>query len=269
MKAIFNILAILAIGAGVFFSYDLSHKFQGQQELRLKAVAENKTTTENAVKTEADLKEEQAGLKKAQDEQQITEQAISALKATESSSKRDLTAKDAELAEQKTQFADLDKAIAEINNILKGLGTDVTLENLPEKVKELENKKLDLQKKKEELATLTEAASKKREGQQDETGRLADTKAKRDARIRKNSLETVITAVNQEWGFVMVGAGASTGFSPQTKLLVERDGRMIGKLQPTSIEPNQTLADIDFDSLAAGVRLQPGDRVILAEPAAN
>ena len=42
-----------------------------------------------------------------------------------------------------------------------------------------------------------------------------------------------------------------------------------GVTVPTSIEPNQTLADIDFDSLAEGVRLQAGDRVILAEPATN
>lgn len=269
MKAIFNILAILAIGAGVFFSYDLSSKFKGQQEIRLKAVADNKKTTDDAVRTEADLKEEQAGLKKALDEQQLADQSISALKSAESGFKRDLATQNAALEDQKAQFADLDKALAEINKTVNDLGADVTLDNLPEKVKELENKKLDLQKKKDELATLVDAATKKRESQQAETGRLADTKTKRDARIRKNSLETVVTAVNQEWGFVMVGAGSNTGFSPQTKLLVERDGRLIGKIQPTSIEPNQTLADIDFDSLAAGVRIQPGDRVILAEPASN
>jgi hypothetical protein len=44
---------------------------------------------------------------------------------------------------------------------------------------------------------------------------------------------------------------------------------MIGEVRPSSIEPNQTIAEINLESLASGVRLQPGDRVILAEPAAN
>ena len=78
-------------------------------------------------------------------------------------------------------------------------------------------------------------------------------------------MESVITAVDQNWGFVVIGAGAKTGFTPQTVLLVKRDGKLIGKVRPTAIEPTQTIADIVTDSMAPGVRLQPGDRVILAK----
>ena len=60
--------------------------------------------------------------------------------------------------------------------------------------------------------------------------------------------------------------GLATGITPQTTLLVKRDGRLIGRVRPSAIEPTQTIADIDLESLAAGVRLQPGDRVILATP---
>jgi hypothetical protein len=52
-------------------------------------------------------------------------------------------------------------------------------------------------------------------------------------------------------------------------LLVKRDGKLIGRVRPSSIEPNQTIAEIDQESLVLGVRLQPGDRVILARPATN
>jgi hypothetical protein len=51
--------------------------------------------------------------------------------------------------------------------------------------------------------------------------------------------------------------------------LVERDGRKIGRVRPSAIEPTQTIAEIDLGSLSSGVRLQPGDRVILAQPVAN
>ena len=91
----------------------------------------------------------------------------------------------------------------------------------------------------------------------------------RSSRISRNSMQAVVTAVNQDWGFVVIGAGSNSGFTPQASLLVERDGRKIGRVRPSSIEPTQTIAEIDFDSIASGVRLQPGDRVILATPTAN
>ena len=98
---------------------------------------------------------------------------------------------------------------------------------------------------------------------------MADRDASRDARIRRNAMESVVTAVNDDWGFVIIGAGSNTGFTPQTKLIIKREGRMIGEVKPSSIEPSQTIAEIDQDSIAPGVRIQPGDRVILSEPATN
>jgi hypothetical protein len=52
-------------------------------------------------------------------------------------------------------------------------------------------------------------------------------------------------------------------------MLVQRDGRMVARITPSAIEPTQTIAEIDFKSMAVGARIQPGDRVILAKPAAN
>jgi hypothetical protein len=48
---------------------------------------------------------------------------------------------------------------------------------------------------------------------------------------------------------------------------VKRDGVLIGRVNPTSIEPSQTIAEIDRKNMATGVTLQVGDRVILAVPA--
>jgi hypothetical protein len=82
-------------------------------------------------------------------------------------------------------------------------------------------------------------------------------------------MEARVTAVNHDWGFLVIGAGSNSGFSPQTSLLVKRDGRLIGKVNPSAIEPTQTIAEIDLKALAPGVRIQPGDSVILAKPAGN
>ena len=82
-------------------------------------------------------------------------------------------------------------------------------------------------------------------------------------------MESVVSAVNQDWGFLVIAAGSNSGFTPQTPLIVERDGKTLGRVRPSSVEPTQTIAEIDFNTLATGVRLQPGDRVITAKPSSN
>ncbi|HEX7261012.1 MAG TPA: hypothetical protein VF258_04300, partial [Luteolibacter sp.] len=121
----------------------------------------------------------------------------------------------------------------------------------------------------EELETLVSGAEKNLTGNRSELDRLVKKLVERSSRINRNSMQAVVTAVNQDWGFLVIGAGSNSGFTPQTALLVERDGRRIARVRPSSIEPTQTIAEIDPESLADGVRLQPGDRVILAQPTSN
>ena len=199
----------------------------------------------------------------------MVEQNIETLKAKAVELDGQMKDVDNKLAEQEAQDKQLKDALDEAMKIVKELGGDVTVETLPEKMKELETTKKERETKLEELTTLNDAATKKLAADRAEVDRLVQRDSERSTRIRHNSMESVLTAVNQEWGFVVVGAGSNTGFTPQTKLLVIRDGRLIGKLQPKAIEPSQTIADIDLESLAPGVRLQPGDRVMLSEPATN
>ena len=127
----------------------------------------------------------------------------------------------------------------------------------------------DLQAKLDELETLVGSGEKALAARRSEIDTLMRRDIQRSARIARNSMEAVITAVNQDWGFLVIGAGANSGFTPQTSLLVQRDGQLVGRVTPSAIEPTQTIAEIDFDSLPAGARIQPGDRVILAKPNAN
>ena len=64
----------------------------------------------------------------------------------------------------------------------------------------------------------------------------------------------------------LIGAGQGSNIDPNTVLLVTRDGRSIGKLKVTSLEKNQTVADIVKDSVPAGMSIQPGDMVQLLRP---
>ncbi|MEO5712663.1 MAG: hypothetical protein ABIT37_04170 [Luteolibacter sp.] len=269
MKAIPYFLAIIVAGGAAFFSFSVSGKFDTLQKDRLTTISTNKETIAKAEAAEKNIKDEKALLVASQDKQELVTQSISTIKSANSTLKSDIGKLDQELEAQTGEFTQLEKALEEVNKTLENLGGGVTLENLAEKITEIEQSKTDKQKKLEDLQTLVSGAEKSLATKRAEADRLVTRGIERNSRISRNSMEAVVTAVNQEWGFLVIGAGSNSGFTPQTSLLVQRDGRKIGRVRPSSIEPTQTIAEIDLESLAAGVRIQPGDRVILATPAGN
>lgn len=269
MKAIFYVLAILVAGGAAFFSYSHQTKFAELQKVRLETIATNKSVTADADVADKKIKEERALLAASQDKREEVTQSISNLKAVGATLKADVAKLDDEIASQDQEFVQLEKTLEEVNAIMSNLGGGVTLDNLPEKIAEIEESKKAKETKLEELQTLVTGAEKTLATNRAEADRLATRVVERNARISRNSMQAVVTAVNQEWGFLVIGAGSNSGFTPQTSLIVQRDGRRIGRVRPSSIEPTQTIAEIDLESLAPGVRLQPGDRVILSTPTPN
>lgn len=269
MKAIFHIVAIVAACGAAFFSFSHSSKFKAVEAERLETIDTNKTTTAKVEAAGKEIKDLKVKLAAAEERKELLTQSVSSLKSATSATQSELKRHDEELKVQDGEFSELNKTLEEVNVILADLGGGVTLDTLPEKIQEIEDDKTARQKKLEELETLVAGAEKSLSGSRAELDRLAKRVVERSSRISRNSMEAVVTAVNQDWGFLVIGAGSNSGFTPQTPLLVERDGRKIGRVRPSSIEPTQTIAEIDLKSLSAGVRLQPGDRVILAKPTSN
>ena len=269
MKAILYVVAILAAGGAAYFTLEHSKKFEALQKVRLETIAENKKVSADADVKENELKKERAVLAAAEAKREELTQSITTLKSTGSTLEREAGELDETLKSQEAEFAELEKTLKEVNDILKDLGGGITLDTLPQKIQEIEDDKKAKQAKAEELNTLVGAAEKLLEKNRAEVDRLVKRKVERNSRISRNSMESVVTAVNQDWGFLVIGAGSNSGFTPQTSLIVQRDGRLIGRVQPSAIEPTQTIAEIDFESLATGVRIQPGDRVILTKPTSN
>lgn len=269
MKAIVYVVLIIVAGGAAFFSLNLSSKFQAVEKERIETINTNKKVLADTAVADKNIKDEQALLATSKEKQDLLTQSVSSLKSAETALKGDASKADEDLKTQEAEFSDLDKTMAEVKAALAGLDNDVTLENLPDKVKQVEDDKAAKQKKLEDLETLATGAEKSLTTSRSDLDRLAKRIVERSSRIGKNSMEAVVTAVNQDWGFLVIGAGSNSGFTPQTALLVERDGRKIGRVRPSSIEPTQTIAEIDLESIASGVRLQPGDRVILAKPTSN
>jgi hypothetical protein len=269
MKAILYVVAILVAGGAAYFTLEHSKKFGELQELRLKTIRENKTVTADADAKEQELKKEKGELANSQRKRDELTQSIDALKSSGATLERELGELENTLAGQKEEFAALNKTLEEVNKTLKDLGGDIDLDSLPAKIEQIQEDKKARVAKLDELQTLVGSAEKQLANFRADLDRLVKRDIERSSHIGRNSMEAVVTAVNQDWGFLVIGAGSNSGFTPQTSLIVQRDGRLIGRVRPSSIEPTQTIAEIDFNSLATGVRLQPGDRVMLATPLTN
>lgn len=269
MKAILYVIALLVAGGACYFSLENARKFEVLQELRLKTIKERDAVLANAYVKEKELKDERAALAASKDAREILTQSIDALESTAKILERDLAEVSNTLDGQKEEFAELQKTLEEISIILKGLGGDINLDNLYEKIEQIEEDKKARVVKLDELQKTMADKEKLLASTRADLDRLNKRDMERSARIERNSMESVITAVNQDWGFLVIGAGSNSGFTPQSSLIVQRDGRMIGRIVPSAIGPTQTIAEIDFKSLASGVRLQRGDRVVLATPLTN
>lgn len=267
MKAILSIVAILVIGGAAFFSLNQSKKFEALQKERLETIRTHKKTSADADVKEKELKTAQDELKADEAKREEFKQSIAALKSTATTLEGGVSDANETLKTQEGEFTELDKTMKEVGDILKSLGDDINIDNLAEKIQQIQDQKLASEKSLEEKTTLAAAAEKKLASDRAELDRQVKRDMERNSRINRNSMESVITAVNQDWGFLVIGAGSNSGFTPQTSLIVQRDGRLIGRVRPSVIEPSQTIAEIEFNSLAPGVHMQPGDRVILSKPA--
>ncbi len=271
MKNIFYIIALLVIAAAAFFSFTFKGKFEEQQQVRLSTIADNETVSANADATEEEKNNEIKIRDSKLEEKSLVEAEIDNLKAKERQFRRQLGELEATLEGQNEELAQLQEALDGAKKALEELGIDgdVSAESIAGIISDLEDQEKELTAEIEELDTAIESAENQLSDNRAEIARLASRKAQRDTRIRRNAMQSVVTAVDQDWGFVVIGAGSRTGFTPQTRLIIQRNGRRIAEVKPSSIEATQTIAEIDMDTLAPGVRIQPGDRVLLGKLATN
>lgn len=271
MKAIFYAVSLVVILAAAFFSYGIMNNFEEQQAAIDETQQRSKAIRSRAEDVGAEAKEALENLGTARSERAVVEQSIAKLESDKQGLDRDLAEVGARLEEQEATLEDARQAIVQAEAALRELDIEgpVDMDTIGDTITGLEDQKKALVQELEELETTVAGAEQAVESSRERLASLARRKAERSARFRQNAMESIVTAVDQEWGFVVIGAGRNAGFRPQTRLVVERDGRRIAEVNPSSIEASQTIAEIDFDTMAPGAMIQPGDRVILARTASN
>ena len=102
-----------------------------------------------------------------------------------------------------------------------------------------------------------------------ESSRIVEKINQSIKRVEGNTFQATIVAVDNDWNFVVIGAGEKSGLTGDSKLLIQRDGRLLGRLLISKLEPNTAVADVEPGSLRNGVALQAGDQVILESVSSN
>lgn len=266
MKLIVYIIALVAICGAAFMSMQNISNHEEQLTLTKEGKV-NVTKKKVQVANREEERKTEEGLRNEENERNRELIATEELKQKD---KRDVTNQsegfDADLERLLGEKEVINQTIAEIERELEGV--NVPLDEVESFVTNLEDTKKDLNKT--NIALLEET---------DEfTGFVANNKAvltdfqvaqgKRRANLNANKISSLITAVDNEWGFVVVKPHEGAMIKSSSKLVVVRGNKHIGRLNINAIEgeAGRVLANIDYSSLVKGMKIRPGDRVILSEP---
>ena len=163
---------------------------------------------------------------------------------------------------QTAQIKKFEDAIAELKKFFASMNVD-DMEELNDRIKELANDTVAREKELAETQALVETAKASISKTEDQLSSARGRQLDRDRGLRANTAEAVIQAVNNDWGFVVINAGQNQGFRGDSALIVKRGETFVAKLNITSLSKTQMVADIQPNSLAKGMSVQPGDAVIL------
>jgi len=171
-----------------------------------------------------------------------------------------------EIAAEKEKESPLDEKIGEFNAVLTKIQEkypNTTAAEIGLKIEELKKTKKTLGTEEEALLAEVEVLSKKVDANLAEVARREEKQKDRAVGIARNVMQATITAVNQDWGFVVFNAGEDMGITPESKLYIKRGTSIIGRLKPINVESRLTVANIQAKTLAEGAVVLPGDKVIL------
>ncbi|QQL44900.1 hypothetical protein [Sulfuriroseicoccus oceanibius] len=253
-----------ALGAA-FFSYTNLNKAIKKQKDIVELTADNRQLTKDIDSTSQEIDEREGVKETALTNKGSQEGEKLTLESDLRRAKEQLPARQRKIQAQERDIENYDKTVAEIQDVLGDVGVQEP-EEIEQAIQQMEQDKIALRKELEETETLAAAAAERVETAQGQLERLGGTIAKRREGIARNVIESTVAAVNNDWGFVVIDAGKSQGFSADQSLLVKRGNTYIAKLAVVSLESNRIIADVAPNSLAPGARVMPGDRVIVETP---
>ena len=271
MKAILYIVAIVAIAAGGWFSYDSKTKFTDLKKSREALHTENENRKALIRTKKKEAKDMEGQLQAAKEKRVNTEAELDNKKSSLSLAKGEAASWQSKIDEQQEQLDGYAKTKKEIQDKFKEQlgGRKVAMVEIPGLVKKLEDDLRTADRKLEELQSLTDAAGKRVASNNAAISDLDARMIKRAERIRANALQGVITAVNHDWGFAVVSVPKKMPIDDTSQLIVMRGNSFVGRLKINAIEAGSVVVDVLYKTMTPGMVVQPGDAVVLEKPITN
>ena len=241
--------------ATCFFGFETRSKITGLYDQIGQKDTQLASATQAVAKAKAELKGAQDDAAKAKADSDAAKSQLATVQTS-------LDAATKQATEQKASIDDLTKKLADSVAKLANAPTTTTTGPSPAELEKLQAQLKDNQANIAELTQLKETLSNKAK---DAESRATDLKKVVDhyqSNTIRNGLEGEVLAVNQGWNFVVLSIGDRQGAVTNAEMILKRGDSQIGKVRITSVEPSTSVADIIPGSLARGVRVQPGDRVI-------
>ena len=262
ISKVFSILTLIIAGTAAFLGMkgkEAVDHLQGElssfKNKYNSEVAAHGKTKDTLKKTQEDLEGTKAELESTKGKLRDTETALVAMTKERDDNKTALGMKEMELAGIK---AELEKIGG--TGKIEELGRQIA--DLAAKSKEQEGKIGTLEKEKIELGNAV--ASLEGQVKTKEEKIAQDTvKIKRwEEHFMQKGTRGRVMAVNPGWGFAVLSIGDKQGAAANKIMIVGRAGQSIGKVKITSVENNQSIADIIPGSFTKGLYVEPGDEVI-------
>lgn len=253
-KIVLSIAALLML-ASAYFSFASKGKIT---ELH----ANVQTANDQAASAQKSLTKTQGDLKAAQDQTAAANQKADAATAEASRARDEANAATQQVAKLKTDLEEANK-----RSLSPGPGTGPSVEAAQPGVprEEFEKVTTELKNVQNELAKAKDEAAAQKSRAADAESRAKafeqDVQRHRTATMRPG-IEGQVLAVNPSYGFVVLSLGDRQGAVTNAEMIVVRNGERIGRVRISTVEPSSSIADIISNSLARGVRIQPGDRVV-------
>ena len=265
MKSIFYSLAIVAIAAAGFFGWTAKDNYEAKIKERDGLILDNRNLSDNIDRETTNKETATAAKDLALNEEAKAGAELEAAKskATELASSLDAVSGELEVAAAEK------KKIDDSIEALRGKFPGIELEEVPRVVKDMEANQKRLVGEEQDASLVKKRLEEDIAKNLAESSRIVEKINQSIKRVEGNTFQATIVAVDNDWNFVVIGAGEKSGLTGDSKLLIQRDGRLLGRLLISKLEPNTAVADVEPGSLRNGVALQAGDQVILESVSSN
>lgn len=258
MARLFLFLSIVIGFGAAFLGYKATEQAKVLQEDKRSAIEDRDKTKGELTKSQKELADTKKTLEETEAAKKTAEDAATAAKAAADMAKADLVKAETAAKDTEMKLAGIQGELDKIKAQFEG----VDPKQLGDKVKELTETKTKLETELAEGKLMVEAATRAKEAAEAQLSGKERTIEEYKRGYVRNGLTGKVLAYNPGWNFVVVNLGDKAGLKSGVQMVVTRAGAMIGKLKVTTVEPNQSIADVLPGTIARGESVQPGDTVI-------